>query len=164
MIRVRTRRVAVAAILGVMLLGAAAAAFLFARKHEARARAQLMRSSAEPGFRFERHTNAGSSAAHASLRSEASWLKEFTSNIPVLVLRAVRPGPVSGSKKYSSFTMEVYEPKQNEPTRLTDAPVLTAPVGLRLHGMVSRQFPKLSYRLELRDPTGASQAKPLLGL
>jgi hypothetical protein len=164
MIGVRTKRVAVAALLGVMLLGAAAAAFLFAHKHKQRARAQLMRSSAEPGFRFDRHTNVGSSEGHAPSRSELSWLKEFTSNIPVLVLRAVRPGPVSGSKSYSSFVLEVYEPKQEEPTRLTNAPVLTVPVGLRLHGMVSRQFPKLSYRLELRAPTGASQAMPLLGL
>lgn len=164
MIRVNPKRAAVAALLGVMLLGAAAAAFLFAHKHKPRVRAPLMRSSAEPGFRFDHHTNAGSSEGHAPIRSEVSWLKEFTSNIPVLVLRAVRPGPVSDSKSYSSFVLEVYEPKQGESTRLTDAPVLTVPVGLRLHGMVSRLFPKLSYRLELRDAAGASQAKMLLGL
>jgi hypothetical protein len=60
--------------------------------------------------------------------------------------------------------MEIHEPGTNGPVRLTDAPTLTAPVGLRLHGMVSRLFPKFSYRLKLRGENGAGQGRPLLGM
>ena len=60
--------------------------------------------------------------------------------------------------------MEIHEPATNQPTRLADAPDVSTPVGLRLHGMVSRQFPKLSYRLKLRDAAGVSRGVSLLGM
>src|SRR5437899_6698836 len=60
--------------------------------------------------------------------------------------------------------MEIYEPTEHEPAHLTSAPTVTTRVGLRLHGMVSRLFPKLSYRLKLQDDTGRSQPRPLLGM
>lgn len=102
---------------------------------------------------------------HRSITNVGSGsVAQFVSNIPVIVLRAARPGRVSSSKRYSSFQMEIYEPKDHEPARLAKAPSLTKPVGLRLHGMVSRQFPKLSYRLKLRDETGRSQGRSLLGM
>jgi hypothetical protein len=91
-------------------------------------------------------------------------LDEFTSNIPVIVLRSEAPGSVSGSKSYSWFRMEVYEPGESEPACLTNTPAVTARVGLRLHGMVSRLFPKLSYRLKLQNEAGQSQRRPLLGM
>jgi hypothetical protein len=74
------------------------------------------------------------------------------------------PGAVSTSKNYSSFKLEIYAPKENEPARLGNAPTVTTRVGLRLHGMVSRLFPKLSYRLKLEDDTGQSQGRSLLGM
>jgi RNA polymerase sigma factor (sigma-70 family) len=89
---------------------------------------------------------------------------DFTSNIPVIVLRGQRPGPVSGSKTYSAFQMEIYEPEKSAPACLCSAPTVTIRVGVRLRGMVSRLFPKLSYRLELQDEAGRSQGRSLLGM
>jgi CotH kinase protein len=112
-----------------------------------------------------------SEAAAAAERPDASFrlsdqrdLAEFTSNIPVIVLRADRGGSVSTSKTYSPFTMEIYEPRPNGPARLADGPTSTMRTGVRLRGMVSRQFPKLSYRLKLQDAKGATAARPLLGM
>jgi len=93
-----------------------------------------------------------------------SGLADFTSNIPVIVLRGAQAGPVSNSKEYSPFTIEIYEPGTNGPARLTNVPAIRTRVGLRLHGMVSRLFPKLSYRLKLQDENGASQGRWLLGM
>ena len=95
---------------------------------------------------------------------DAPELADFSSEVPIIVLRTEWPGPVSRSKSYSSFRMEVYEPKGNTLARVADGPSLTTPVGLRLHGMVSRQFPKLSYRLQLQDENAESRAQPLLGM
>ena len=88
----------------------------------------------------------------------------FTSNIPVLVLRADRAGSVSSSKTYSGFTLDIYEPAAGEPARLSGAPTQTMRTGVRLRGMVSRLFPKLSYRLQLQDDKKASHARSLLGM
>jgi len=96
--------------------------------------------------------------------AEQSGVNEFTSNIPVIVLRGKSAGAVSNTKEYSAFTMEIHEPATNRPARLADAPAVSTPVGLRLHGMVSRKFPKLSYRLKLRDTAGASHGVSLLGM
>ena len=89
---------------------------------------------------------------------------DFTSNIPIVVLRADRRGAVSNSKTYTPFTMEIYEPGPKGPARLSSGPTSTMRTGVRLRGMVSRMFPKLSYRLKLQDETGASAARPLLGM
>jgi hypothetical protein len=96
--------------------------------------------------------------------ANSNGLADYTSNIPVLVLRSESPGPVSRNKTYSAFTMEIYEPAESQSARLSRPPTLATRVGLRLHGMVSRQFPKRSYRLKLRDETGASRGQPLLGM
>ncbi len=88
----------------------------------------------------------------------------FTSNIPIIVLRAERAGQVSTSKTYSAFRMEIREPKPNAPARLSDPPTSTVRTGVRLRGMVSRLFPKLSYRLKLQTETGASAERSLLGM
>jgi hypothetical protein len=37
--------------------------------------------------------------------------------------------------------MEIYEPGPNGPARLADGPTSTVRTGVRLRGMVSRQFP-----------------------
>ncbi len=94
----------------------------------------------------------------------SSGLAEFTSNIPIIVLQSERPGAVSSSKSYGSFIMEIYEPHQSEPARLGNAPTVTTRIGLRLHGMVSRLFPKLSYRLKLMDGAGHHERRSLLGM
>jgi hypothetical protein len=107
----------------------------------------------EPDFAFSNHDS-------ASQRG----LTDFTSNIPIIVLRADRPGAISGSKTYSPFTMEIYEPGTKGPARLSDRPTSTVRTGVRLRGMVSRSFPKRSYRLKLQDEKGASAARPLLGM
>src|SRR5262245_12286732 len=75
--------------------------------------------------------------------AKASGLESFTSNIPVVVLQSERPGAVSNSKNYSAFKMEIYEPGKDDSARLANAPTVTTRAGLRLHGMVSREFPKL---------------------
>src|SRR5262245_30423617 len=107
------------------------------------------------------------SAVAAAQRPDPSFslsLPEFASNIPIIVLRADRSVPVSGSKTYSAFTMEIREPGKNGPARLSDNPTATLRMGVRLRGMVSRMFPKLSYRLKLQDEKGASQERSLLGM
>jgi hypothetical protein len=117
---------------------------------------------ADPPFHFTRSGSGNelSSGSGADLRG----LADFTSNIPVIILRADIPGPVSNSEQYSPFHLEVYEPGTNEPVRLEGVPTQTARVGLRLHGMVSRLFPKLSYRMKLQDEAGRNQSQPLLGM
>ena len=108
-----------------------------------------------------------SNAMAAAQRPDASFtlsLPEFTSNIPIIVLRADRAGNVSGSKIYSAFTMEIRESGKNGPARLSDSPTATIRTGVRLRGMVSRLFPKLSYRLKLQDEKGGSQERSLLGM
>jgi hypothetical protein len=118
----------------------------------------------------------GSNAAAAAQRPDPSFtlskqtggspggLADFTSNIPIIVLRANRAGRVSDSKTYSAFTMEIYEPGTRGPARLADRPASTMRTGVRLRGMVSRLFPKLSYRLKLQDENGASHERSLLGM
>jgi len=108
-----------------------------------------------------------SSAAAAAQRPDPSFalsVADFASNIPVIVLRADRDRPVSGSKTYSAFTMDIYEPGNDGLARLSNRPTSTLRTGVRLRGQVSRLFPKLSYRLKLQDEAGASQEKPLLGM
>ena len=89
---------------------------------------------------------------------------DFRSNIPIIVLRADRPGAVSNSKIYSPFTMDIYEPRAGGQARISAEPTATMRTGVRLRGMVSRLFPKLSYRLKLQDAKGASMGRPLLGM
>ena len=109
-----------------------------------------------------RPTDAAEAAQHPppSFTSVAA----FTSTIPIVVLRADKSGSVSGSKNYTPFTMDIYEPTAKRPARVTDSPTSTVRTGVRLRGMVSRYFPKLSYRLELRDEKGASAERSLLGM
>src|SRR6187401_495036 len=97
-------------------------------------------------------------------RAPQQPITDFTSNVPVLVLRGDRAGSVSGSKTYSAFTLDIYEPGTNGPARLSNPPTQTMRTGVRLRGMVSRLFPKLSYRLQLQDDKKASLARPLLGM
>ena len=104
----------------------------------------------EPPFQFSNRTNAN--------------VAGFTSNIPIIVLRTEKAGRVSNSQTYSSFTMDVYEPKTGGPARIADGPTSTLRTGVRLRGQVSRLFPKLSYRLKLQDEKGASREASLLGM
>ena len=152
-------KVAAAAVMGVLLCGAAT--FLVLRTLALR-----NAHNASPdtrSFKFAQHS-ASSSDPSSPARADPGGLADFTSNIPVIVLSTKWPGHVSGSKSYSSFKMEVYEPAGNQPARLRNEPTVTMRVGLRLHGMVSRQFPKLSYRLELQDESGGSLPQALLGM
>jgi hypothetical protein len=146
-------KIAIMCLLGLALSGATT--FIFLRWFALQA--ARIAASNTPAFKFTKPTSAGASNILGGIAG-------FTSNIPVIVLRTVWPGPVSSSKSYGAFTMEIYEPKTNQPARLSDNPSLTTRVGLRLHGMVSRQFPKLSYRLQLQGEAGLSHAHPLLGM
>jgi CotH protein len=104
----------------------------------------------EPPFQFSNRTNAN--------------VAGFASNIPIIVLRTEKAGRVSNSKTYTPFTMDVYEPKTGGQARLADGPTATGRTGVRLRGMVSRLFPKLSYRLKLQDEKGATLERSLLGM
>jgi len=118
----------------------------------------------EPPFKFSRAVASGGNANGSVVVADLSSLADFNSNIPVIVLRSASPGPVSTTKTYSRFTMEIYEPGTNQPACVCDSPTVVTRVGLRLRGMVSRLFPKLSYRLKLQDDTGASHGRSLLGM
>jgi len=157
----RTRKkmvVALAVVAG--LLVAFVTAFIL---HKLALRAAYTANPADHPFKFA-HNPAGASGNTSLPGAAPAGLAHFTSNIPVIVLRADRSGPVSNSKSYSAFNMEIYEPGTNGPSRLADTPTVTTHVGLRLHGMVSRLFPKLSYRLKLQDKAGAGQGRSLLGM
>jgi hypothetical protein len=119
-----------------------------------------------PGIPFH-FPQAGSISADVEIRAvkgSLSGLAWFTSSIPIIILRSESPGPVSTSKAYTRFTMDIFEPKGQDPARLGTSPTLTTKAGVRLHGMVSRLFPKLSYRLRLQDEAGLKKALPLLGM
>ena len=60
--------------------------------------------------------------------------------------------------------MEIYEPAPRGLARLSEPPTKTIRTGVRVRGMVSRLFPKLSYRLKLQDEKGVGQPQPLLGM
>src|SRR5882672_234047 len=152
-------KVATIAALGSLLLGATT--FVL---HKVALRAAYPANPVAPPFKFNHHTTTGASDNTSLSGGDYSGLAGFTSNIPVIVLRSASPGPVSNSKTYSSFKMEIYEPGTNEPACLGNAPTVSTHVGLRLHGMVSRLFPKLSYRLKLQDEAGAGRGRPLLGM
>src|SRR5262245_36310886 len=128
MTRVRTRKFVAAAVLAGFIVSAIATFLILRAARTAHAASAVRR--VEPPFKFS--------------RSVVGGLTEFTSNIAVIALRSEWSGPVSRSKSYSAFTMEIYEPSTKGPARLTNAPALITRVGVRLHGMVSRQFPKLS--------------------
>ena len=140
------KTVTIAAATGAGLLASAVAVVLILewRSSEAEAAAQ----SPDPSFKL----------------SSQGDLAGFTSNVPVIVLRADRAGSVSTSRTYSPFTMEIYEPKTSGPVRLSDGPTSTMRTGVRVRGQVSRLFPKRSYRLKLQGEQGANAAKPLLGM
>jgi hypothetical protein len=121
-------------------------------------------SPSSPPFRFSRPVTQSPEQAMDLPDSARTDLAGFTSNIPVIVLRSTPPGRVSASMNYSSFQMQIYEPGTNQPASLGHDPQLTMPVGLRLHGMVSRRFPKLSYRLRLQNEGGGTRDRPLLGM
>lgn len=117
-----------------------------------------------PPFKFSRHRSVDASDKQFSAKADPSGLADFTSNIPILVFRTKWPGPVSTFKSFSSFTLAVYEAKDHEPARLDHVPTVTTPAGLHVRGMVSRLFPKRSYRVRLQDETGQKHGRPLLGM
>ena len=130
----------------------------------AASRSDSVSNHSEPPFKFGGHNPIGGNDDRSRADIEPSGVAGFTSNIPVIVLRSERPGPVSASKSYSSFQMEIYESTDREPVCLCNSPTVSTPVALRLHGMVSRLFPKLSYRLKLQDGTGRTRGRSLLGM
>src|SRR6266436_891445 len=152
--------VAVAVVAGFLISSAATFLILNLRASHARSAARLP----EPPFKFSRHIGHSGDDSRSVSGNDSGGLVDFTSNIPVIVLRSEWPGPVSRMKTYSPFKMEIHEPKTNAPARLSDAPTVTTRIGVRLHGMVSRLFPKLSYRLKLQDDTGQRRSSSLLGM
>jgi hypothetical protein len=126
-------------------------------------RAASVASRSEPPFKFSHHRAENENANDSISGVDPDGAVDFTSNIPVIVLRSQWPGPVSKTKSYSAFTMEIYEPGTNAPARFAGTPTVTTRVGLRLHGMVSRLFPKLSYRLKLQDENDAESRKVIAG-
>ena len=126
--------------------------------------AGLVASVATVALTLEWRESIAAAAAQRPDPSVTLSLAEFTSKIPIVVLRSDRAGSVSGSKTYSSFTMEIHEPGADGSARLADRPTASMRTGMRLRGMVSRQFPKLSYRLKLQDEKGETQERSLLGM
>src|SRR5262249_2081596 len=122
--------------LGFLLSGATTFFIL----HKLALRAAYTADPHAPPFKFAHHVSSDASGNISVSGAERSGLADFTSNIPVIVLRSESPGPVSGTKSYNAFTMEIYEPRTNGPACLANSPTFTTRVGLRLHGMVSRLF------------------------
>jgi hypothetical protein len=161
MTRLKTKIVIALAIVGGLLVSSVTT-FLILNLRAKHAASVARRP--QPPFKFSRSLAGGGSASQSVSGADPDGFTGFTSNIPVIVLRGEQLGLVSNSKTYSAFRMEVYEPGRNGPARFSSTPTVTTRVGLRLHGMVSRLFPKLSYRLKLQDETGAKQGRSLLGM
>ena len=161
MTRMRKKIAVVAAIVAGLVISSVATSLIL---HWKAAHAASAARDPEPPFKFSRPVAKTGNANQPLSSADISGLADFTSNIPIIVLRSESPGPVSTSKAYSSFKMEIYEPGTNEPARLGNAPTVSTRLGLRLHGMVSRLFPKLSYRLKLRNDNGTSRTRSLLGM
>jgi hypothetical protein len=160
MTRMRTKIASAAAIVAGLLVLAAAILVTFPWKA---AHVDSGVRNPEPPFRFSR-PSAGTEDTRSLRDDEPSGLVDFTSNIPIIVLQSESPGRVSNFKTYSSFSLKIYEPGTNTPACLRDEPAVSTRAGLRVRGMVSRLFPKLSYRLKLRDGAGASRGLSLLGM
>ncbi len=137
----------------VLLLVSGAIAFL--QRHPS------ARRKVEPPFKFSRPSS-GESNAYPLF--DPTGIRDFTSNIPVIVLRNESGNAVSMSKQFSDFAMGIYEPELNGIVSLTNPPAITIKVGLHVRGMVSRLFPKLSYRLKLPRRDGAGDERALLGM
>ena len=119
----------------------------------------LSSRTAEVPFRFD-HRSLGSGQGAFPSDVDPGGLRDFSSNIPVIVLTSERPGRVSTSKIYSAYEMDIYLPSKGKPAQLGEPPVVTTRIGLRLHGMVSRIFPKLSYRLKIWHAAGSAAKLP----
>src|SRR5262245_30341691 len=99
-------KIVAAALPGLLLSGAAT--FLALRTPASRTPHSA--ASDDGSYKFAQHVSTRASDTRSLTKRKLSGLADFTSNIPVIVLSTKWPGPVSGSKGYSSFTMEVYEP------------------------------------------------------
>ena len=161
MTRIRIKIAVVAGIVAGLVISSGAAFLIFHRRAPHGASAAR---DPEPPFKFSRSVAKTRDADQPLRGADISGLADFTSNIPIIVLRSESPGPVSNSKAYSSFNLEIYEPGANEPARFGNSPTVSSRAGLRVRGMVSRLFPKLSYRLKLRDGSGAARGRSLLGM
>ena len=117
MTRTKTKIVA-ATVAGLLLSGAVT---LLIRNQRA-ARAPYASSSDAPPFEFARHAAGDGGSNHSSSGADPSGLAGFTSDIPVIVLRSESPGPVSNSKAYSAFKLEIYEPGTNGPASFANVP------------------------------------------
>src|SRR5882672_9106741 len=112
MTRVKTKFIVAAAVVAGFLFSSATTFLIL---HWRGSRAGSAARPPEPPFKFS-HSSAGGEKENRSSNSiHPSGPADFTSNIPVIVLRGERPGPVSASKNYSPFKMEIYEPGTNEP-------------------------------------------------
>src|SRR4051812_29507451 len=109
--------VAAAVVAGFLISSGATFLILNIRASHARSAARV---PAAP-FQFSRHMAGRADASQSVTGVDPRGLADFTSSIPVIVLRSESPGPVSRTKTYNAFKMEVFEPKANAPVRLGDA-------------------------------------------
>src|SRR5689334_14584110 len=100
----KARIAAAVAVLGGFLV-LCGATFLILQMRASHA-ASAARSS-EPPFKFSHHRGTGGNESLSINGIDRSGLADFTSNIPVVVLRSDRPGAISKTKSYDAFTMEI---------------------------------------------------------
>jgi hypothetical protein len=82
-------------------------------------------------------------------------------DIPVLVLDAYGNG--APGREFADVAVMEFQP-QNGSAALSDAPTLASRAGFHLRGNSSATFPKVPYRLELRDNADDDRDLPLLGM
>jgi hypothetical protein len=83
----------------------------------------------------------------------ASDLKDFTSDLPLVVIDSLGTGapPESGATNFKMMAMAVFEPKEDGRSSLLNPPDLVSRVGVRKRGSSTAGWPKYSMRLETRD-------------
>ncbi|MSU25265.1 MAG: hypothetical protein EXS32_15785 [Opitutus sp.] len=94
----------------------------------------------------------------------AQRVDTFSSALPVLVLDNLGGGELADDRIYRPGWLHVFLPGANGLTALSGTANLSLPVGTRVRGNSSADFPKKGYNLGLQDKFGRSDSLPLLGL
>jgi len=87
----------------------------------------------------------------------------FSSDLPVMLIHNFGAGRPSGNSDTFAF-VQVFEPKSNGVTSMTNAPTLVSRSIISARGSSTEGYPKVSLKLEFQDELGFDRDLALLGL
>jgi hypothetical protein len=92
-------------------------------------------------------------------------LRNFSTNLPVIVLWSEVAAPVDKLPDYTPFTLSTLEPPPGGRLSFPADAVLSAPAGLKIRGSSTAYYPKRPYRIETWEPEeNEDDSLPLLGM